>query len=634
MTSCAAGYLGSAMQPRSDMRLPGGHSTAEECFALLDDRDATALDPRSRLYTGHADTLACDCAEELPALLLCMQRALQQGLHAVGLFSYELGPELHATAQRPIDQPLAQILLFNRCEHLSANEVAAWLAARNQDLSAGIANIHANVSEAEFEKAIQRIHAYIEAGDIYQANYTYRLRFESYGNLIALYLRLRARQPVPYGALVALPDGRAVLSLSPELFVRHIQGALTARPMKGTAPASGIESQDATRAAALASDPKNRAENLMIVDLLRNDLGRIAALGSVRVPQLFEVNRYSSVLQMTSTVQAQLREDVTLVEIFAALYPCGSITGAPKRRAMQIIRELEPDARGIYTGAIGWFDAPAADSRRTVGDFCLSVPIRTLALDAPNASGICNGEMGVGAGIVHDSDAAEEFAECQLKARFLTGLTNDFELFETIYATRAQGCRHLERHLARLHTSAAYFGFCFEEGAIRQILRAACSGLPPEGEHRVRLALGQSGCSTVQAAALSPLSLPLRVCIAPESTLSDNIFLRHKTTVRVQYDAAWRAAEAQGAFDMLFVNQHGELTEGGRSNVFIKLAGRWYTPPLSAGVLPGVMRSVLLADPAWDAGERNLTVADLRKAESVVVCNALRGALPVIVDWQ
>ncbi len=606
---------------------------------MLDDRDATALDPRSRLYTGHVDTLSCDCAEELPALLARMQQALQQGLHAVGLFSYELGPELHATAQRPINPPLAQILLFNRCVHLSASEVAAWLAARNQGSSAesalaGIANIHANVTEAQFDAAMQRIHAYIEAGDIYQANYTYRLRFESYGNLISLYLRLRARQPVPYGALVALPDGRAVLSLSPELFVRHRQGALTARPMKGTAPASGIEAQDAVRAAALASDPKNRAENLMIVDLLRNDLGRIAALGSVRVPQLFEVNRYSSVLQMTSTVQAQLREDVTLAEIFTALYPCGSITGAPKRRAMQVIRELEPDARGIYTGAIGWFEAPAADSGRAVGDFCLSVPIRTLALEAPNASGMRIGEMGVGAGIVHDSDAAEEFAECQLKARFLTGLTNDFELFETMYATHAHGCRHLERHLARLATSAAYFGFAFEEGAVRQALREACSGLPLEGAHRVRLALGQTGCCTIQAAVLSSLSAPLRLRIAPEPTFSGDIFLRHKTTVRAQYDAAWRTAEAQGAFDMLFVNQQGELTEGGRSNVFIKLDDRWYTPPLSSGVLPGVMRSVLLDDPVWGARERSLTVADLSKAEAIVVCNALRGAVPAVVEWQ
>jgi para-aminobenzoate synthetase/4-amino-4-deoxychorismate lyase len=621
------------------MILSDGHQAAVQCFALLDDRDATAFDPRSRLYTGHVDTLSCDCAEELPALLARMQQALQQGSHAAGLFSYELGPELHATAERPIAQPLAQILLFNRCEPLSASEVAAWLTARNQDLSAGtalagIANIHANVSEAQFNEAIQRIHAYIEAGDIYQANYTYRLRFETYGNLIALYVRLRARQPVPYGALVALPDGRAVLSLSPELFVRHVQGTLTARPMKGTAAACGIEPQDAARATALASDPKNRAENLMIVDLLRNDLGRIAVLGSVQVPQLFEVNRYSSVLQMTSTVQAQLREDVSLAEIFTALYPCGSITGAPKRRTMQVIRELEPDARGIYTGAIGWFNAPAADSRRTVGDFCLSVPIRTLALEAPNASGVRTGEMGVGAGIVHDSDAAEEFAECQLKARFLTGLSNDFELFETMYATHAHGCRHLERHLARLRNSAAYFGFAFEEGAVRQALREACSGLPLEGAHRMRLALGQTGCCTIQAAVLSPLSEPLRLRIAPDTTLSDDLFLRHKTTVRAQYDAGWRAAEAKGAFDMLFVNQHGELTEGGRSNIFIKLAGHWYTPPLSAGVLPGVMRSVLLDDPAWDARERSLTVTDLRKAAAVVVCNALRGALPAIVDWQ
>jgi para-aminobenzoate synthetase/4-amino-4-deoxychorismate lyase len=222
--------------------------------------------------------------------------------------------------------------------------------------------------------------------------------------------------------LITLPDGRSVLSLSPELFIRSAGIRLEACPMKGTAPASDDADVNALRARQLANDPKNRAENLMIVDLLRNDLGRIARTGSVRVPALFEVQRYGRVLQMTSTVQADLAPHATLREIFAALYPCGSITGAPKRRAMEIIQELEPDARGIYTGAIGWIDPPGRAGVAAVGfgNFCLSVPIRTLVLQP--GDGVRQGELGVGAGIVHDSDPASEYAECQLKASFLTGL--------------------------------------------------------------------------------------------------------------------------------------------------------------------------------------------------------------------
>jgi para-aminobenzoate synthetase/4-amino-4-deoxychorismate lyase len=612
------------------------HVTPADCFALLDDCSATEADRRSRLYTGYAGTLSCKHAHELPELWERVRQALREGKHAVGLFSYELGAELHGIKPRSEECGVSQVLLFDRCEHLSAMEVETWLNAQTMPEAgaagravAGIANVNASIEEGLFAEAVERIHRYIEAGDTYQVNYTYRLRFDAYGSPQALYAKLRARQPVPYGALIALPDGSAVLSLSPELFVEHKHGEMTARPMKGTAAATGEAQQDAARAARLAADPKNRAENLMIVDLLRNDLGRIASSGSVSVPHLFDVDRYNSVLQMTSTVRAQLRDDVTLAQAFAALYPCGSITGAPKRRTMQIIRELEPDPRGVYTGAIGWFEA--ADDDRRIGDFCLSVPIRTLVLNAPGADGVRQGEMGVGAGIVHDSVAADEFAECRLKASFLTGLPSDFELFETMHAARDEGCRHRELHLRRLRSSAAYFGFPYDDVEVRKRLNDHCAALSP-GPHRMRLALNHSGSCAVQSAPLTPLSGPVKVLTAHQPTVANDLFLRHKTTVREPYDAAWRAAEAQGAFDMLFRNRDGELTEGARSNVFVKLGGRWYTPPLSAGLLPGVMRAVLLADPGWNATERRLTLDDLRAAEEVVVCNALRGALRVTVE--
>jgi para-aminobenzoate synthetase/4-amino-4-deoxychorismate lyase len=602
-------------------------SAACDVFALLDDCSADEADSRSRLYTRYAGSLECAHASDLPDLWERLQQALREGRHAVGLFSYELGAQMQGVAPRDGEAVVSRILLFERCATLSPAQVDTWLA-QHAAQRAGVANLRPSVDEQEFHAAIARIHAYIEAGDAYQVNYTYRLEFDAYGGPHALYRQLRARQRVPYGALIGMPDGSAVLSLSPELFVRHRRGELTARPMKGTAAATGDAAEDALRAAELAGDPKNRAENLMIVDLLRNDLGRIAVPGSVKVPRLFDVERYRSVLQMTSTVTAAAREDMTLEQAFSALFPCGSVTGAPKRRSMQIIRELEAGPRGFYTGAIGWFNAP--ETGRSVGDFCLSVPIRTAVLSAPASEGphegIRRGVLGIGAGIVHDSVAAQEYAECRLKAGFLTGLPSDFELFETMYATRAGGCRHLELHLQRLRRSAAYFGFPFGEPEARDRLHRACASLGP-GAHRVRLALRQSGECSVQCAPLAGLSGPVKLLLADRPTMAGDVFLRHKTTVREAYDAAWRAAEAQGAFDMLFCNTRGELTEGARSNVFLKIDGRWYSPPLDSGLLPGVMRTVLFADPAWDASEKRLTRDDLRAAQEIVVCNALRGVL-------
>ncbi len=484
------------------MTVARAFDTLSTCFALLDDADATSADPRSRLYTQLVDTLVRDDADSLSDWWERMTQALQQGLHPVGLFDYETGAQWQGIGSRGASETTCCILLFESCKHLTADQVLQWLDLQQQRESSandhrqahpcGIAQVRDSVDQAEFCAQIERIHAYLEAGDIYQLNYTYRIHFDAFGSLCELYRRLRERQPTQYGALIALPDGRAVLSLSPELFIRHQQRELTTQPMKGTA-AAGDAHHHAARATALAADDKNRAENLMIVDLLRNDLGRIAQTGSVQVPQLFEVDRYGDVLQMTSTIRAKLRNGVSLAQIFSALFPCGSITGAPKHRAMQIINELETEKRGWYTGAIGWFDAP--QRKDAIGDFCLSVAIRTLVLQAPDADGVRCGELGVGAGIVHDSDAQAEYAECALKAEFLTGLRRPFELFETMYATRMAGCRHLDLHLQRLRASAEYFGFYFDETQLRAAIQTATSDLSDDGAYRLRLSLADSGAS-------------------------------------------------------------------------------------------------------------------------------------------
>ena len=606
------------------------------CFALFDDRCAANDAAVSRLYTDYRGTLQCRDATTLAQLLDQMQQALRDGLQAVSLFHYELGAAMQGVPSvlpesANAAEPLAEVLLFGKLQKLTAAGVDDWLAGVAADDLSGIANLRANTDASEFAAAIERIHAYIEAGDTYQVNFTYRLRFDAYGNPLALYRQLRERQPVPYGALIGLPDGRAVLSLSPELFVRHDQGALTTRPMKGTAAASDDVNENRRRALALAADPKNRAENLMIVDLLRNDLGRVAQCGSVTVPERFEVSQFNTVLQMTSTVQARLRDDIRLIDLMAALYPCGSITGAPKYRTMQIIAELENAPRRLYTGAIGWFDAPTGE--RQIGDFCLSVPIRTLLLEAQKEDGICPGEMGVGAGIVYDSIAADEYAECALKAQFLTGLRCNFSLFETMHATREDGCRYLDLHLNRLRSSAVYFGFEWNEDQIRRQLTAHTFSFATNGVHRLRLSLSADGVASFTSAPLVALPHSVKVILADTPTEKNDLFLRHKTTQRSRYDQGWQLAEQQGAFDMLFFNQAGELTEGGRSNIFLKIGGYWLTPPLASGLLPGIMRSVILHDPAWNASERTLTRADLQIAEQVMVCNALRGTLVAEIIW-
>jgi len=385
------------------------------------------------------------------------------------------------------------------------------------------------------------------------------------------------------------------------------------------------------------------------VDLLRNDLGRIARTGSVRVSDLFAIEPYASMFQMTSTVQADVRAELGMPEVLRAVFPCGSITGAPKHHTMSLIAQLEAAPRGLYCGAIGWVDAPPGDAR--LGDFCFSVAIRTLTLGS-ECQGLRPAQLGVGAGIVLDSRATDEFEECALKARFLTGLDPGFELFETMCA-HAQGVALLDRHLARLGHSAQVLGFAFDRTAALALVEKFLSGLSPDaarasglagtGEaHRLRLSLAHDGRLTLTHGALAALSVTavtsphelaaaagaVGLLIAAQRLSNANPLAAHKTTLRQHYDDGVRAAEQAGAFDSLFFTEDGRLVEGGRTSVFVKLDGRWFTPPITDGALPGVMRGVLLADPAWQARERTLHQADLERAEAIVVCNALRGVLP------
>jgi para-aminobenzoate synthetase / 4-amino-4-deoxychorismate lyase len=651
-------------------------------FALLDDCDASAARRSSRLYTGFVRAHVCTDGAQLDAVCEAAAADVAAGLKAVVLGDYEFGRDLHLKKVR--EEHMTQrgtaslrFLLFERCAKLSRDETDAWLAGIDGSASepsvAGPANVVESVTPDAFTAAIAAIHEALVAGESYQVNYTYRLTFDVFGSPVGLYRRLRARQPVHYGALIALPGDEWVVSCSPELFVEKYGERLRTRPMKGTTARGRTREEDARAEAFLRNDPKNRAENVMIVDLLRNDVARVAKTGSVHVPALFSVEPYPSIWAMTSTIEAELATGVSFADVLRALFPCGSITGAPKHRTMQLIDEIETTPRGLYTGTIGWYDAlpgqqpPAGQAQQVqaCGDFCLSVAIRTLTLAAPSAAmGLRRGTMGVGGGIVLDSVAADEYAECRLKAKFLTGADPGFDLFETMRASRAAGIAHLERHLARLAGSAAQLGFAFDETALRAQIAERREQLPETVEHRFRLALKKDGMAEITTAPLGPVktlavgegaderarvvdvhvhvhvhvadvvpdnSAVVGLLLAPEHgfkpTRSSDFLLRHKTTHRAEYDRGWREAEARGGFDMLFFNERDELTEGGRSNVFVKLDGRWWTPPLDAGLLPGVMRQVLLDDAGFGARERVLTIRDVRDAEALLVCNALRGAL-------
>ncbi|WP_066732147.1 aminodeoxychorismate synthase component I [Cupriavidus sp. D384] len=607
-------------------------------FVLLDDAHAPGV-AASRLYTGFVREDVVPAGTDAAALDALLAQGWRDGLHVTLFAPYEFGGHLVGTPVHldarvdeslPFHDGALRLFWFRALTLLDAGQVKQWVDAQALPGPAGVVDVAGNLSRQQYTDAIARIHAYIEAGDTYQVNFTQRLRFQAFGDPVAFYAALRDAQPVPFGALARLPGDGWVLSVSPELFVAHDgDGHLVARPMKGTAPRTGDAEVDARSAKVLAADPKNRAENVMIVDLLRNDLGRLAVPGSVTVPNRFVVEPFGRVLQMTSTVTATAQPGTSFGALMQALFPCGSITGAPKRRTMQIIAELESSPRGLYTGSIGWLDAPQDGAR--LGAFGMSVAIRTLVLAAAGQGGLRRGEMGVGGGIVHDSVADDEFAECGWKARFLTAHDPGFTLFETMHAHDGV-VLHRERHLARIAKSSRTFGFAFDLPAARAALQAEAARLG-DGDWRLRMSVDKRGAMAFASGALVPLAAAAADVELAELRLPvADPLRRHKLSARSTFDQGWQAAERAGAFDCLFFNTRDELLEGGRSSVFVRVDGQWLTPPLSADILPGVMRAVVLED--GDAlvdgpvAEAAVTREMVLRAEAIVIANALRGAMP------
>ena len=606
-------------------------------FAFFETTRFTDEDQCSLLFVDPVEHLTCTAGQQPEQFLQKAQEKLDQGYHLAGWFAYEFGyllePVLSVRFRPQPETVVAHLAVFEApavFDHqlgklISGQWPSSSTQAEIQENDSVISNLHFSQDKMEYLEKIHRIKEYIAAGDTYQVNYTLKLLFDFAGSPDELYQRLRRNQSVSYSAYLTF-GGRRVLSFSPELFFRKEGSRCTVRPMKGTSRRGRTLAEDEAIAGCLGRDIKNRSENVMIVDLLRNDLGR---MGRVSVSSLFDVETYETLHQMTSTIVGEIPSSIPLIDLFRALFPCGSVTGAPKIHTMEIIHELESAPRGIYTGAIGYI--------RPDGDCCFNVPIRTVVLEGNR------GEMGIGSGIISDSDPGQEWRECKLKGHFLTNPLPDFQLIETILWQPGQGFWLLDFHLDRLLNSARYFFFRVGREQVRQTLRnqeEIFSGKTPQ---RVRLLLHKDGRLELSATPCSAprntffqddiptVDLPL-IRFSGKKTDSRQISLFHKTTMRELYNTERTKAVDGGCFEVIFCNKQEEVTEGSITNIFIRKGQMFFTPPIECGLLGGVMRRFLLEKNGERVREKVLHEHDLLEADGIYAVNSVRGVVQVRLE--
>lgn len=600
-------------------------------FVLLDDARAQGAAP-AHLYEDASQIFVAYRAEQVEPVLEAARAAqAAQGGTLAGYLAYEAGlaiePKLAplAAARTGAAGPLVWLGLFASETVMASEEMPGWLAAQAQG-SATLGPLEPQVSQGAYEEAFATLQEAIRAGDIYQANLTLPLAGGYTGDPVALYAALRPAAQAGYGGMI-FDGSHWLLSLSPELFVSLKDGQARTKPMKGTRPRLIDPARDAALARELAESAKDRAENLMIVDLLRNDLSRVAATGSVEVDSLFSVETYPTIHTMTSTIHARLQLGKGALDLVRALFPCGSITGAPKIRAMELIDDVERDARGPYCGAIGRIDAPDANGN---SDAAFNVAIRTLRL-TPVENDRGKAVLGVGSAIVADSDAKAEWRETILKGGFARSSAADrtapgFHLIETMKFDPEAGITLLEAHLERMKASAGELGFAFDRHAARNAIQALCFDL--DAPARLRLTCARSGATTLEAAPLGePWAEPVPCAILPLPVDPGDCRLRHKTSDRGFYEDALTVAREAGASECLLLRDDGLLTEGCLTNLFVERSGVLVTPPASLGLLPGVLRASLLANGA--AVEDELRIEDLE--QGFYLGNAVRGLVKAVL---
>lgn len=578
--------------------------------------------PRLRHAFGTPrEVLAAHALHEVRGVLDAVHAAAEQGRWCVGFVRYEAAAAFDAALRtHAADGPLAWFAVYDAPLPWSAPDAEPPAQVTWTD----------SPDRATFDAALAQIQQAIAAGELYQVNHTAPIHGTLQGSAPALFAALLRAQPGGYAAHIDT-GGEQVLSVSPELFFDWQDapegGHLLARPMKGTAPRGATPEEDAQQAAHLRTAPKERAENVMIVDLLRNDVSRIALPHSVRVPVLFATQALPTVWQMTSDVTARTRPGTTLTDVFAALFPCGSVTGAPKVRAMQMIHALEGAPRGVYCGAVGVVrpaGPPDAQGQHAVAA-TFNVPIRTVVLHADGDQ--TRATCGIGSGITSGALADAEWKEWQHKRAFVERASQPFDLLETL-ALQAGSFRHRDEHLARLQSAAAHFGVPWDAAAVTQCLHALAAD-HADGAWRVRLLLDATGTPRAEAFALQPTAEPVRLQLAPRPLAeAHSEFVRYKTTRRAHYAAF--APTTPGVFDTVLWNAAGEITEGTFGNIAALIDGRWVTPPLSSGLLPGVGRAVALRE--GRVTEAVLRVADVPRVQGWAFINSLRGWLAATLD--
>ena len=516
--------------------------------------------------------------------------------------------------------PLIHICVFEKAvvfDHYSGKVLgpAKKLFTRKPQKSGAFktSNLKLNIQETEYLQKINKIKGYIESGDTYQVNFTCKYKFDFQGDAYSFYKSLLEKQKVSYSAFCKMKD-ETVISLSPEIFFRRAGDVIISKPMKGTMKRGKTLEEDEAAEVELKKSLKNRAENIMIVDLIRNDLGRAARTGTVNVSRFFEIEKYSTLFQMTSTVKGKLKKDIKYSDILMDLFPGGSVTGAPKIRTMQIIKELEKEERGVYCGALG-FITPKKNA-------VFNLPIRTIKVTKNKA------EMGIGSGIVYDSVPEEEFKECMLKAKFLTEKFQPFFLLETLLWDKKY--LFLREHLERMRTSSEYFDFCFDKRKTINELEKTAKNLPACQKYRIRLLSSKDGEIKTEIYPYRESGKRHELAVLSKiKTDPEDIFLYHKTTNRELYDAEYKKYSRKGFFDVVFLNSRKEVTEGAINNLFIQKNGKYFTPPVSSGLLPGVFRAYWIKK--TKAKEKILKLTDLKKADGVYLCNSVHGLVEVKV---
>ncbi|WP_309623753.1 aminodeoxychorismate synthase component I [Novosphingobium sp.] len=588
-----------------------------EPFILLDDARPEGASAARYYHAPREVVVARQVEEVLPALdrIAALQR---DGAQLAGYFAYEAGLALEArlaplaAPRTGAAGPLVWFGAFDGFEEIAAQDVPAWLAARAQG-SAQVGPLDPTLSAGGYARAFAEMQERIAAGDIYQANLTFPLSGSFSGDPLALYAAARPAGSAGYGGV--LFDGTHwLLSFSPELFFAERHGAAIAKPMKGTRPRGRDAAEDARLRDELAASVKDRAENLMIVDLIRNDLSRVAEAGSVKVDSPFAVETYPTLHTMVTTVRAKLQDGKGAADMLRALFPCGSITGAPKIRAMELIDTVERDARGPYCGAIGRIDGG--------GDAAFNVAIRTLRL-TPGENQRGRAVLGVGGAIVADSEMMAEWRECLVKGGFVRLVAGGADLIETMRFTPDEGVPLLELHLERIRASAAELGFAFDRHAVRNAIQALC--FEADAPARLRLLVARGGAYSLELGALpAPLERPALCVALPIPVDPGDWRLRHKSSDRHFYELGLQAAQGAGGDEALFVRDDGLLTEGCWTSLFVERDGQLLTPPLALGLLPGVLRRSLIE--AGRAVEAELTLDDLK--DGFLIGNALRGLMP------